>query len=151
MDQHDILTTRVLEPGDFEAWFPLWGQYLALHQTKMRWTDRTALFRKLSQREDDAGAMVVECEGEMVGIAHFQRHMTQYAFENAFLVQDLYITDEGRSRQAGAALVRALYQQGMQDGAPLIYWMAAEAAIRGKDVQSAVAVSSPFLQFRKAA
>ncbi|RUS59300.1 GNAT family N-acetyltransferase [Pseudorhodobacter sp. E13] len=151
MTQHDILTTRELKPGDFEAWFPLWGQYLALNQTRMRWTDRTALFRKLAHREGNAGAMVVECNGEMVGIAHFERHESPYAFENAYVVQDLYITPEAQAQKAGSTLIRAIYQQGMQEGAPLIYWMAAEASIRGQDAQAAVAVTSPFLQFRKAA
>ncbi len=151
MDQHDILTTRALAPGDFEAWFPLWGEYLALNHTKMRWTDRTALFRKLAQQEGNAAAMVIECEGEMVGIAHYQRHEAPFVFENAYIVQDLYISPKVQDRQAGAALVRAIYQAAQQSGTPAVYWMAAEISIRGRDAQRDVAVTSPFLQFRKAA
>lgn len=148
MTQTDILTTRPLTPGDFEAWFPLWGQYLAQNHTRMRWTDRTALFRKLARKEDNAAAMVVECDGKMVGIAHYQIHTAQFAFENAYHVQDVYVMPDYQGHRAGAALVRAVYQAAQKDGAPVVYWMAAEHTYRHED---ATAVPSAFLQFRKAA
>ncbi len=151
MTQNDILTTRPLVPGDFDAWLPLWGQYLAKNHTKMRWTDRTALFRKLARREDNAGAMVVECDGTMVGIAHFQTHTAPFAFENAYLIRDIYVTPEAQAKRAGAQLVRALYHAAHQVGAPAAYWIAAENTYRSRDKQHIPAIVSPFLHFRKAA
>lgn len=148
MRKDHMLTTRPLAPGDFEAWFPLWGQYLAQSDTKMRWQDRTALFGRLAHGKDDTAAMVVECGGRVVGIAHYQIHTAEFAFENAYIVQDLYILPEFHARQAGAALVRALYDTSRNNGVPIIYWMAAESIYRGG---TSTAATSPFLQFRKAA
>lgn len=148
MTQNDILSTRSLAPGDFEAWFPLWGQYLAQNDTKMRWTDRTALFRQLAHKMNDAAAMVVECDGKMVGIAHYRIHHAPFAFENAYHVQDIYITPEFQALRAGATLLRAIYSAALQNGAPAVYWKAAEAIYRPDDTAAA---TSSFLQFRKAA
>lgn len=148
MTQNDMLSTRPLAPGDFEAWFPLWGQYLARNNTKMRWTDRTALFRKLAHHADNAGAMVIECDGKMVGIAHYNVHHAQFAFENAYHVQDVYITPEYHAQRAGAVLMRAVYLAAQQNGAPTVYWMAAEHTYCRNET---AATSSSFLQFRKAA
>jgi GNAT superfamily N-acetyltransferase len=148
MTQNDILSTRPLAPGDFEAWFPLWNQYLGQNATKMRWTDRTALFRQLAHQSDHCAAMVVECDGKMVGIAHYQIHTARFAFENAYRVQDVFILPEYQSKRAGAHLMRAIYQTAHQNGAPAVYWIAAENTYRSG---STSAVSSSFLQFRKAA
>ena len=148
MTQNDMLSTRPLAPGDFEAWFPLWGQYLAQNNTKMRWTDRTALFRQLARCLDNAAAMVVECDGKMVGIAHYHVHKAEFAFENAFYVQDVYITPEFKSRHAGATLMRSVYAAAQQSGAPAVYWKAAEL---GQNCTQSVADISSFLQFKRAA
>lgn len=148
MTQNDILSTRPLAPGDFEAWFPLWSQYLAHNKAKMRWPDRTALFRKLSHQQDNTAAMVVECNGQMVGIAHYQIHNARFAFENAYHVQDIFITPEYQSMRAGAELVAAVYRTAHQNGAPTVYWMNAENIYRrGKTATT----TSSFIQFRKAA
>ena len=148
MTQNDILSTRPLAPDDFEAWFPLWGQYLARNDTKMRWTNRTALFRKLANHVDNTAAMVVECNGKMVGIAHYHIHHAQFVFENAYYVQDVYIAPEFQAHRAGAVLMRAIYTAALQNGAPAVYWKTAEHLYGS--AESAAATSS-FLQFRKAA
>ena len=148
MTQIDMLSTRPLAPGDFEAWFPLWGQYLAQNDTKMRWTDRTALFRQLARCIDNAAAMVVECDGKMVGIAHYHLHQSEFAFENAYYVQDVYITPEFKTQRAGATLMRAIYSAAQQNGTPAVYWKAAELI---HDRTQSVAEISSFLQFKKAA
>lgn len=148
MTQNDILSTRPLAPSDFEAWFPLWGQYLAQNNTKMRWINRTALFRQLANQDDNTAAMVVECDGQMVGIAHYQVHLAKFAFENAYYVQDVYISPEFQARRAGAALMRAIYSTAHQNGTPAVYWKAAEH-LYASDVTAAA--TSSFLQFRKAA
>lgn len=149
MTQSDILSTRPLAPGDFEAWFPLWGQYLAQNKTKMRWTDRTALFGQLARQKNNSAAMVVECDGKMVGIAHYHVHQSEFAFENAYHLQDVYIAPGFQARRAGAVLMQAVYQAAHQGGAPAVYWLAAEHRYRGGD--RAAAATSAFLQFRKAA
>lgn len=148
MRKDHILSTRPLAPNDFEAWFPLWGQYLAQSDTKMRWKDRTALFGRLAHGRDNAAAMVVECDRQMVGIAHYQIRKSPFAFENAYVVQDLYILPEFHAHSAGAALMRALYDAARKEGVPAVFWKAAENIYRGG---TSSAATSPFLQFRKAA
>ena len=148
MTQHDILTTRPLTPGDFEAWFPLWGQYLAQNKTRMRWTDRTALFRNLARRLDQAAAMVVECDGALVGFAHYHIHSARFAFENAYYLQDIFVLPDFQQKRAGTCLMQAVYREAHQNGAPAVYWKAAEMTCRG---DAAAAPASSFLQFRKAA
>jgi|GEM_PF-1552271 GNAT superfamily N-acetyltransferase len=148
MPKDHMLTTRPLAPGDFEAWFPLWGQYLAQSGTKMRWPDRVALFGKLSKQQDGTAAMVVECKGEILGIAQYQIHIAQFAFESAYIIQDLYILPDAHKSRAGAALMNGLYDAARVQGVPAVYWMAAENIYRGG---TSTAATSPFLQFKKAA
>ncbi|WP_022703109.1 GNAT family N-acetyltransferase [Pseudorhodobacter ferrugineus] len=135
-------------PSDFEAWLPLWGQYLAQNDTKMRWPDRTALFRQLAHQTDNAAAMIVECDGKIVGIAHYQIHHARFAFENAYYVQDIYVIPAFQAQRAGATLMRAIYAAAQQTGAPAVYWKAAEHLYGTNDTAAA---TSSFLQFRKAA
>jgi GNAT superfamily N-acetyltransferase len=142
------LTTRPLSPGDFDAWFPLWNQYLGLNGAKMRWPDRKALFEKLAVQQGNSAAVVVECNGKMVGIAHYQIRLSAFVFESAYHVQDVFILPEYQSHRAGAHLMRAVYQAAHQNGAPAVYWLAAENTYRP---EAAAAATSPFLQFRKAA
>ncbi|SEN00562.1 Acetyltransferase (GNAT) family protein [Pseudorhodobacter antarcticus] len=146
MTQNHILTTRFLTAGDFDAWFPLWAGYLAQNNTKMRWQDRTALFAKLSGGAKRVAAMVVECDGKMVGFAHYEMRRAKFAFENAYVIQDLYVMPAYQAQRAGTHLVQAIYQASHDNGVPIIYWMAAENLHR-RDAQA----TSPFLQFRKAA
>lgn len=148
MTQNNILTTRTLSPGDFDGWFPLWNEYLGTNNAKMRWPDRRALFAKLAGQHENSAAMVVECNGKMVGIAHYQICLSAYVFESAYHVQDVFILPEYQSCRAGAHLMRAVYQSAHQNGAPAVYWLAAENTYRP---EAAAAATSTFLQFRKAA
>lgn len=148
MPQDHILTTRPLALGDFEAWLALWRAYLDQNHAQMRWQDRACLFRALVSRRQNSAALVVECDGVIVGIAHYQIHHAPFVFENAYLVQDLYVLPAFQAKRAGAELVRAIYQTSRENGVALVYWMAAEKTYCDDDDAAA---TSPFLQFRKAA
>ena len=66
----------------------------------------------------------------MVGIVHYQVHIARFAFENAYHVQDLFILPEYQAQHAGAVLMRAVYLTAQQNGAPAVYWHAAETTLR---------------------
>lgn len=148
MTQNHILTTRSLTLSDFEAWFVLWDAYLSQNNVEMGWRDQISLFRTLVHRRQNSAALVVECAGAIVGIAHYQIHSADFTFEHAYLVQDLYVLPVYHKHRAGAELVRAVYQTSRENGVASVYWMAAEKTYRGGDC---AAVTSPFLQFRKVA
>jgi hypothetical protein len=153
MTKTENVTIRPLTPKDFEAWLPIWNNYLWVNRVKMRWIDKVALFKSLTATAQ-AGALAAEYDGRLVGLVQYGVRRSAFAFETAFCVQNLYIIPdhlhEAERTVLRATLIAQLYDYSWAQHAPIVLWKAAESLLGAEGGAKAEAIS-PFMTYKKAA
>jgi len=150
MTHSDTVTIRPMTPEDFEAWLPIWNSYLWDNRTKMRWVNRVALFKTLTQPDKDAGALIAVHGDEIVGMVQYRVRRSEFAYESAFCIEDVFVLPEHDDKTLKVSLISAVYDHSWAQKAPIVLWKSAELLLSGTDNPGAAA-ASPFLSFKKAA
>jgi hypothetical protein len=150
MTHADTVTIRPMKPEDFEAWLPIWNSYLWENRTKMRWVDRVALFKTLTKWVRDAGALIAVHGDEIVGLVQYRIRRSEFEFETAFCIEDVFVLPEHETKTLKVSLISAVYDHSWAQKAPIVLWKSAELLLTGTENAEAAA-ASPFLNFKKAA
>lgn len=134
MIPNDAVNIRYLGTGDAQAWHGLWEAHLGAQKVWMPRKARRAMFWDLTSQNGRDAAMIVEVAGKAVGFAHFRIRRSDFAYENAFYLQEVFILPRHRAtRIDGAGLaalaVRAVYAAASAQGAPAVYWLGSEHKI----------------------
>ena len=141
---------RPLTPEDFEAWLHIWNSYLWANRTKMRWVNRVALFRTLTEQDGSAGALVAVQDDALVGMVQYQIRRSAFEFETAFCVQDVFVMPEHTDDGLKVRMISAVYDHSWARKAPVVLWKSAETLF-GNSEETGASAASPFLKFKKAA
>jgi GNAT superfamily N-acetyltransferase len=144
---------RSVEKNDFPAWKPLWEGYNAFYNRK----GPTALPEEITaitwSRFFDTGepmhALVAECDGKLVGLAHFLFHRSTIQREPACYMQDLFTEETVRGSGIGRALIEEVYRRAAAAGCPRIYWHTHETNATAMTLYDKVADKSGFVVYRK--
>ena len=150
MTQPDTVTIRPMTPEDFEAWLPIWNSYLWDNRTKMRWVDRVALLKTLTGRAGEAGALIAVHGDEIVGLVQYRVRRSEFAFESAFCIEDVFVLPEHDDKTLKVNLISEVYDHSWAQKAPVVLWKTAELLLSGTE-NTGDAAASPFLTFKKAA
>ncbi|MGZ3517622.1 MAG: N-acetyltransferase family protein [Vulcanimicrobiaceae bacterium] len=151
---NDQVTIRAVVKEDFPAWKILWDGYNAFYGR----AGETALSSEITQmtwsRFFDAyepiHAVVAECSGKLLGLAHFLFHRSTIQIAPSCYLQDLFTVEEARGRGVGRALINAVYQHAAAAGSPRIYWQTHESNSVAMQLYDKVAEKSGFIVYRKA-
>lgn len=147
------IKVRSVEKEDFQAWKPLWDGYNAFYGRK----GSTALPEEITQttwsRFFDASepmhALVAECEGTLIGLAHYLFHRSTIQREPTCYMQDLFTDEAARGSGVGRALIEEVYRRAAAAGCPRIYWHTHETNATAMALYDRVADKSGFIVYRK--
>lgn len=144
---------RPVRPDDFSGWLPLWQGYNAFYGR----AGATALPERIThttwQRFFDAyepmHALVAECNGRLLGLAHYLFHRSTIQLEPSCYLQDLYTDEQARGSGIGRALIEAVYQAAAEAGCRRVYWQTHETNAAAMRLYDQLAEKSGFVVYRK--
>ncbi|WP_417523947.1 GNAT family N-acetyltransferase [Marinovum sp.] len=145
------VTIRELRPEDRGNWQALWQGYLAFYETTLPEAVFDTTFRRLLGDDPrDFNALVAECDGRLVGLAHYLFHRHGWKEEDVCYLQDLYAAPELRGRGIGRKLMEAVYAAADAAGAPSVYWLTQEFNHTARDLYDRIGVLTPFIKYQRA-
>ena len=145
------LRVRAAEPGDFNAWKPLWDGYNAFygrqgptalpdHVTQTTW-------RRFFDPAEPMQALVAESEGALLGLTHYLYHRSTTSIEPVCYLRDLFTAESARGRGIGRALIHGVYEQAGLQGVSRVYWQTHETNAAGRLLYDKVAKHMGFIVY----
>lgn len=142
-------TVRPYEPGDYDAWHPLWRGYQVFYEADIPpEASRTTWQRLLDPAEPMWGAFACD-RGRPVGFVHYLRQRTTWSVEDLCYLEDLYVDAAGRGLGVGRLLIEHVYAQARAMGCTQVYWLTHETNANARLLYDRIAARSGFLHYRK--
>ncbi len=147
------IVIRPVQREDFPAWKILWDGYNAFYGRR----GATALPEEITMMTwsrffdacEPVHALVAECDGHLLGLAHFLYHRSTIQIGPSCYMQDLFTVEVARGKGVGRALIHAIYARAKQAGSPRVYWQTHETNATGMQLYDKVAEKSGFIVYRK--
>ncbi|MFC5526726.1 GNAT family N-acetyltransferase [Rhodanobacter ginsengisoli] len=147
-----IAIREILE-SDHAQWLQLWAGYNAFYGRSGASALPTAVVETTWQRFFDPSepvhALVAECRGQLVGLAHYLYHRSTIQIQPTCYMQDLYTAEQSRGLGVGRKLLQAVYDRALAAGAPRVYWQTHETNSTAIQLYDKVAERSGFIVYRK--
>ena len=91
--------------------------------------------------------LVLELDGEVVGLAHYLFHRSTTRIEPVCYLQDLFTRSDLRGRGVGRRLIEAVYAQAREAGAHRVYWQTQVGNAAGRALYDKVARHLGFIVY----
>lgn len=148
----EVVVRAALE-GDRPQWEVLWNGYNAFYgrhgsTVLPRHVINTTWSRFLDQREP-MHALVAECAGELLGLAHFLFHRSTIQTSLACYLQDLFTVDAARGKGIGRALIEATCDAARTAGSNRVYWQTHETNSVAMRLYDSIAERPGFIVYHK--
>lgn len=149
----NTITIRPVLSTDFPAWSMLWEGYnafygrsgptaLAPEITRMTWS-------RFFDGDEPVHAMVAECDGRLLGLAHYLFHRNTIMISPDCYLQDLYTSEAARGHGVGRRLIEAVGVRAREAGATRVYWHTHESNATAMALYDKVAHKPGFVVYRK--
>jgi GNAT superfamily N-acetyltransferase len=140
---------RAAQPGDREAWEPLWQGYLTFYKATLAPEITEATWRRFFDPLERLGALLAERDGKLIGLAHYLLHRSTWAPVCYCYLEDLFVEPSVRGSGAGRALIAAVEAIAREAGASRLYWSTHETNLTAQALYNKVAERPGFVQYRK--
>jgi GNAT superfamily N-acetyltransferase len=143
MTEHTTCTVRNIEETDYADWLPLWDGYnafygrhgataLPAHVTQTAWA-------RFFNADEPVFALVAQCHGEVVGLAHYLFHRSMIRVEPICYLADLFTLPALRGQGVGRLLIESVTAEAKAYGATRLYWQTHESNATGRLLYDKVA------------
>ena len=149
MRDPSALVVRPLEPGDHDAWDPLWRGYLTFYETVIPDEVRAVTWRRLLDPAEPMKGAVALRDGIAVGIVHHIRHRSCWTVGDYVYLQDLFVAQSERGGGVGRALIEHVYAAARAAGCARVHWLTHETNRTAMKLYDRIADRSGFVQYRK--
>ena len=143
------LSVRPALPNDVAAWKPLWDGYNAFYgrsgETALPDAVTQATWHRFFDPAEPVFALVAECEGTLVGMAHHLFHRSTTRLALTCYLQDLFTAPSTRGRGIGRALIQSVYECAKTAGIGRVYWTTHESNAPGRLLYDKVASHAGFI------
>jgi len=147
------IAIREIQETDHAQWELLWAGYNAFYGRSGSSALPAAIVETTWQRFFDPSepvhALVAECNGQLVGLAHYLYHRSTIQIQPTCYLQDLYTAEQSRGSGVGRKLILAVYDRALAAGAPRVYWQTHETNSTAMQLYDKVAERSGFVVYRK--
>ncbi len=122
---------RAALEGDRPQWEVLWNGYNAFYgrhgSTALARDVANKTWSRFFDQREPMHALVAECDGELLGLAHFLFHRSTIQTAPACYLQDLFTVESARGKGVGRALIEAAYDGARSAGSNRVYWQTHES------------------------
>jgi len=144
------LTIRPLQPGDYEAWYPLWQGYLTFYKSEVADDVTEHTFNRICDPEGDIyGFAALDEDGTLLGFVTYLFHPFSWSKVPRCYLGDLFTVPESRGKGVGRTLIDAVYKAAKEAGAGQVYWLTQEFNYPGRTLYDKVADKTDFIKYSK--
>jgi len=148
------LTIRPVQPGDFDAWKPLWDGYNAFYgrhgETALPEANTRMTWSRFFDGYEPVHALVAEdATGAILGLAHYLFHRSTIDIGPACYLQDLFTSEAARGKGVGRALIEQVAERARQAGAGRLYWHTYQDNATARLLYDKVATHAGAIVYRK--
>lgn len=144
------LRVRPISAADREAWMPLFRDY---REFCGRHDDPELLeriWRWVLDPAHEVRALAVECDGDVVGIAHYRSFARTVDGDCGLHLDDLYVADRARGTGAAGAVLERLGEIARDEGAAFVRWVTDEQNEGARRLYERVAAQTRWVTFELA-
>jgi len=144
---------RPITRQDYDQWLPLWDGYNAFYgrsgATALPLEISRITWERFFDADEPVHALVAECEGRLLGLAHYLFHRSTTAIKPICYLQDLFTTEAARGKGIGRDLIHSVYEQARLAGSSRTYWQTHETNLTAMQLYDKLAERSGFVVYRK--
>jgi GNAT superfamily N-acetyltransferase len=94
-------------------------------------------------------ALVLELDGELVGLAHFSFTHSSWTVNRDLYLEDLFVSPSVRGQGLGRALILALDEVAREEGSRKVWWETHRDNDTAQKVYDSVAERSEFVKYAR--
>jgi GNAT superfamily N-acetyltransferase len=94
-------------------------------------------------------ALVLELDGELVGLAHFSFTHSSWTVNRDLYLEDLFVSPSMRGQGLGRALILALDEVAREEGSRKVWWETHRDNHNAQKVYDSVAERSEFVKYAR--
>ncbi len=136
-----------LAPTDFDAWLPLWRDYLTFYKTDIPEATTRTTFARLTGGQEPMGAFLARKGDHAVGIVHWIAHRSCWTIGDYCYLQDLFVAEGVRGGGWGRRLIEAVCEAARARGCAKVYWLTHQTNDQAMLLYDRLATKSGFLQY----
>jgi GNAT superfamily N-acetyltransferase len=150
-DMNDSLLVRPLELSDYDGWRRLWDGYNAFYgrvdSTALPEQITMATWKRFFSPDEPVHALVAQCQGKIVGLAHYLFHRSTTRLHDVCYMQDLFTDEHLRGKGIGRRLVLAVYDAARREGSSRVYWQTQASNVEGRALYDKIAQHKGFIVY----
>lgn len=139
------MNIRELEAADYEGWAALYSGYKAFYNVPVSDADLRTAFEWILDENHPQYGFVVENDGVLVALAHYQVHPNPLTANYRMYLNDLYVDKGFRKRGCAGAIIETLVTICQNEGFEALRWITAEDNYRARSLYDKLAAKSNFV------
>ena len=142
---------RPAAPEDRAGWEPLFLAYAEFYRVAI--TDETmdAVWAWIHDPDNVVEALVAECEGALVGLAHYRAMPSPLRGATLGFLDDLFVDPAARGARVGEALLTRLGEIANERGWRCVRWITADDNYRARGLYDRVAAKTAWNMYEMGA
>lgn len=139
------MNIRELQSEDYPGWARLYSAYKSFYQVPVEEQDLRIAFDWILDENHPQYGFVVEEEGELIALAHYQVHPNPLAATYRMYLNDLFVDAEHRGKGCASAVIETLVTICRNEGFERLRWVTAEDNYRARSLYDKLAQKSSFI------
>lgn len=132
------ISIRPVEAEDYEAWKPLYRGYRDFYRMPHSDDAIEAIWAWLMDPTHVVDGLVAECDGELIGLAHYREMPSPLRGTTVGFLDDLFIAPEARGAKLGELFFERLKEIAADRGWPAMRWLTADDNYRARTLYDRV-------------
>jgi ribosomal protein S18 acetylase RimI-like enzyme len=140
---------RNLKPSDRTQWDSLWQGYLTFYEHELTAEQTDLTWARLCDENFEMYGLVLELDGELVGLAHFSFTHSSWTVNRDLYLEDLFVSNSVRGQGLGKALILALDEIAREEGSRKVWWETHRDNQTARRLYDSVAELSEFVKYTR--
>jgi GNAT superfamily N-acetyltransferase len=140
---------RPIRASDRSQWDTLWQGYLDFYKHELSHEQTDLSWARLIDEGYELHGLVVELDGELVGLAHFSFTNSTWSKNRDLYLEDLFVSTTVRGQGFGKALILALDEIAREEGSRRIWWETQTGNAVARRLYDSVAELSEFVKYTR--
>ena len=143
-----MLSIRPLTTDHKPQWQQLWQGYLNFYQTELPSATTDNTWQKIVDENSPIfGFGAFESE-KLIGFVHVVLHPNTWNTTECCYLEDLFVSEHGRGKGVGRALIEHIYQFAKAKNCNRVYWVTQATNHTARQLYDNIANETDFVQYR---
>ena len=138
---------RQIALADRADWERLYLAYLEFYESEPIESSTELVWSRLTSASPEIQGLVVEDDGQIVGITHFHYQLSTWTHTWHCYLEDLYVEKRSRGKGAGRALINEVKALATDKGCSELFWITRSMNETARKLYDKVATPTDFVRY----